>query len=176
MGKLLDILNQGTLESLKEEWDRSEAAGESGPVPPGDYIAHIIEGNLDTSKKKGTPGFKLTFRVCEGDYAGRLFWHDIWLTPAALPFAKRELGKIGVSDLSELERPVPQGIRCLCTVLRQFGEDGGDYNRVRTFQVIAIDEPEADASAPSDAMEAKAGSAGAGEDATDGDTRSGQLF
>ncbi|MGB1885124.1 MAG: hypothetical protein ACPHUF_14565, partial [Gammaproteobacteria bacterium] len=40
--------------------------------------------------------FKLTFRVLEGEHEGRQFWHDVWLTAAALPMAKHDLAKLGI--------------------------------------------------------------------------------
>lgn len=104
-----------------------------------------------TGRTNGTPGYKLTFKVLEGDHAGRQFWHDIWLTPAALPMAKRDLGKLAVTDLEQLERPLPPGIRCAVKLALRRDDDGSEYNRVRRFDVLGIDEPERDAFAPDDA-------------------------
>jgi hypothetical protein len=150
MGKLTDILSNGTADRLREAWDTTAAAGELSPLPPGEYVAHIVAGILETGKMRGTPGYKLTFRVCEGEYTGRLFWHDVWLTEAALPMAKRDLAKLGVTSLDQLEQPLPRGIRCRCKLVLRRGDDGAEYNKVRTFTVVAIDPPEADAFAPTD--------------------------
>ena len=169
MGRLMDILRQGEVQSLQRAWVEAEAAGEAGPLPPGDYTAHIVAGELETSRTNGTPGYKLTFRVCEGEFTGRQFWHDIWLTEAALPMAKRDLAKLGVTSLEQLERPLPAGIRCVCKLVLRRGDDGAEYNRVRTFSVVAIDEPEADAFAPVDSSEADVGGEDVDETASDGD-------
>jgi hypothetical protein len=67
----------------------TKAAENFAPLPSGEYVARIVGGELFTSKSKGTAGYKLAFRVLEGDYQGRQFWHDGWLTPAALSMAKR---------------------------------------------------------------------------------------
>jgi hypothetical protein len=150
MGKLMDILKQGEADTLRDAWDRTDAAEEFGPLPRGEYVAHIIAGELENSRSNATPGYKLSFRVCEGEYAGRQFWHDLWLTEAALPMTKRDLAKLGVTSLDQLENPLPRGIRCVCKVVLQRGDDGAEYNRVRTFTVVGIDEPEPDAFAPSD--------------------------
>lgn len=150
MGKLTDILRNGQAENLQQAWDSTEAADELATLPPGEYIAHIIAGELETSKTNATPGYKLTFRVCEGEYTGRQFWHDVWLTEAALPLAKRDLAKLGVTSLEQLERPLPRGIRCACKLVRRTGDDGAEFNRVRTFTVVGIDEPETDAFAPAE--------------------------
>ena len=151
MGKLTDILRDGDADSLRRQWNETEAADEFGEVlPGGEYVAHIIAGELTASRSKETPGYKLTFRVCDGKYDGRKFWHDIWLTPAALPMAKRDLGKLGIADLEQLEQPLPPGIRCSVKLALRRDDDGTDYNRVRRFVVLGIDEPERDAFAPDD--------------------------
>ena len=70
-----------------------------------------MTGELASSKSKATPGYKLTFKVVDGEHAGRQFWHDCWLTAAALPQTKRDLAKIGVTSLEQLEKPLPRFIR-----------------------------------------------------------------
>jgi hypothetical protein len=150
VGKLQDILRDGAAERLRQSWDSTAAAGELAPLPPGEYTAHIIAGTLETARTRGTPGYKLTFRVCEGEYTGRQFWHDIWLTEAALPMAKRDLAKLGVTSLDQLDHPLPRGIRCRCKLVLRRGDDGAEFNKLRTFAVVGIDAPEADAFAPPD--------------------------
>lgn len=150
MGRLSDILANGQSETLRQAWDATEAAAELAPLPTGEYQAHIIDGCLERSRTNATPGYKLTFSIVEGEYTGRQFWHDLWLTPAALPMTKRDLAKLGVTSLSQLESPLPRGIRCKCKVALRRGDDDTEYNRLRTFEVIGIDEPERDAFAPDD--------------------------
>lgn len=149
--KLSDILNGGA-DSLRQQWENTEAAGDFAPLPSGTYTARIISGELEASKTRNTPGYKLTFRVLEGEYAGRLIWLDLWLTPAALPMAKRDLAKLAVTSITQLEQPLPPGIRCTVKVALRKDDDGSEYNRVRSFDVIGIDaDPTADADfAPSD--------------------------
>ena len=148
MGKLSDILANGSGDELRRAWNDTETAEDFAPLPNGEYVARIIAGELFTSQTNGTPGYKLTFKVLEGDYRGRQFWHDIWLTPAALPMAKRDLAKLGVGDLEQLERPLPPGIRCSVKLALRRDDDGSEYNRIRRFDVLGIDEPERDAFAP----------------------------
>ena len=123
------------------------------PLPGGTYIARIIAGELGQSRKKFTPGFKLTFRVLEGQHEGRQFWHDVWLTEAAMPMAKRDLGKLGIKSIDQLEEPLPQGIRCNVKLVLRKDDDGTEYNRVRSFEVVGIDELERDSFAPDDDVE-----------------------
>ena len=148
--KLSDIINGGT-DSFRDQWTRTEAASDFAPLPTGTYTARVIAGELATSKN-GTPGYKLTFRVLEGEHTGRQFWHDVWLTPAALPMAKRDLGKLGIASPEQLDRPLPPGIRVKARVALRRDDDGTEYNRVRSFEVVGIDaDPTSDADFAPDA-------------------------
>ena len=148
MNKLTAILGNDGSHRLHQAWDKTEAAGDFAPLPAGKYVAHITGGELTTSRRNVTPGYKLTFRVLEGEHAGRQFWHDIWLTEAALPMSKRDLAKLGVTSLDQLDQPLPPGIRCKVKLTLRKDDDGSEFNRVRRFDVIGIDEPEQDAFAP----------------------------
>jgi len=101
--------------------------------------------------------------VLEGDYAERRFWLDVWLTEAALPMAKRDLGKLGVTSLAQLEQPLPAGIRCRVKLAVRKDDDGNEFNRVRSFEVVGLDEPEPDAFAPESAANATDGEDGDGQ-------------
>lgn len=147
--RLSDILaSGGARDDLKKLWDQTEAAGEMGPIPAGEYIARIVAGDYETSRTKGTPGYRLTFEVLEGAYAGRRLWHDCWLTPAALPGSKRDLAKLGVTSLDQLDSPLPRWIRCRCQVALRRDDAGIERNRVKCFEVIGLDKPEEDPFAP----------------------------
>jgi hypothetical protein len=60
------------------------------------------------------------------------------------------VSKLGVTDLIQLERPVPQGIRCRVKIALRCDDNGNEFNRVRRFDVIGFDTPEPDAFAPLD--------------------------
>ncbi len=135
-------------EQLARAWQQTEAAADFVPLPAGQYNARILRGELSESKTNSTPGYRLTFQVTEGEYQGRQFWHNIWLTQNALPMAKRDLGKIGVTSLEQLERPLPQGIRCRVNLTVRRDDNGCEFNRVRSFEVLGIDPPEVNPFAP----------------------------
>ncbi|TWT37014.1 hypothetical protein KOR34_19600 [Posidoniimonas corsicana] len=149
MGKLSEILNAGGYggDDFTSNWASTAAAGDFDPLPAGWYICRIESGELDASNR-GTPGYKLTFVVLEGEHEGRKLWQDLWLTPAALPMAKRDLRKLGIVEPSQLEQPLPSGFRCRVQVALRRDDDGTERNRVRRFDVIGIDTPEPDAFAP----------------------------
>lgn len=141
--KLSDIVNGGT-DSLRSQWNKTEAAADFGPLPPDTYIARVVGGELFNAKTE-TPGYKLTLRVIEGEFAGRPLWIDIWLTELAMPMAKRDLGKLGITSIDQLEAPLRQGIRCSCKVKIHRNDDGIEFNHVQSFEVIGIDaDPAAD--------------------------------
>jgi hypothetical protein len=152
--KLIEILRGRACDDLTKAWRTTEAAKDLGPLPPGEYVFRIIAGELFNARS-GTAGYKLTLEVVEGEHEGRLAWHDIWLTPAALPMAKRDLGKLGVMDLEQLERPLPAGILIRAKIALRKNDDGAEHNRVVRFEPAGIERgdafepgPEADAEGP----------------------------
>jgi len=80
MGKLTSILSDGDRNNLASAWSTTEAAEDFAPLPAGEYVARVVSGDLENSRTNATPGYKLTFRVLEGEHEGRQFWHEIWLT------------------------------------------------------------------------------------------------
>ena len=142
--RLSDILANDQSGNLQDAWNHTEAATDFLPLPPGTYTARVLSGELFKAKS-GTPGYKLTFRVLEGEHAGRQFWHDLWLTPAALPMTKRDLCKLDINSLEQLNDPLPVGKRCTVQLAVRRTDDGTEYNRVRSFDVIDFDDdPAAD--------------------------------
>ena len=154
---LSDILRAGDRDRIASTWKSTQAADDFKPLPGGEYIARIENGEFEASRTKGTPGYKLTFLVIEGEHDGRRFWHDLWLTEAALPMTKRDLSKIGVESIEQLEQPLPQGMVCRVKLALRREDDGAEYNRVRTFDVIRVDKPEVEPFAPTSPAEQEVG-------------------
>lgn len=147
--RLSEILG-GDAANLQKTWAETEAAGDYKPLPSGQYIAHLHDVELATAKT-GTPSAKLTFRVCEGVHAGRLLWLDCWLTPAALPQSKRDLAKLGITELAQLENAnvPPNYVRCNVRVALRRDDGGIERNAVKGFDFVQLDElPKPDAFAP----------------------------
>jgi hypothetical protein len=167
--KLTDILQKGTnRESLSHLWKTTAAAEERGPLPPGKYTFRILTGELITSKG-GTPGYKLTLEVSEGEHEGRRAWCDFWLTPAALPMTKRDLAKIGVTDLEQLEQPLPPGILIRGKLTIRRDDDGNERNHLALFACAGIE--------PGDAYEPPADDQGDGKPPAGGNGHlAGELF
>jgi hypothetical protein len=107
-----------------------------------------------------TPGYKLTFEVVEGQHAGRRFWLDLWLTEPSLPMTKRDLLKLGVTHPDQLDQPLPKYLRARVKLALRADDNGREYNRVRSFEVIGVDTPEVDSFAPADPEAAAEGVGG----------------
>lgn len=144
---LSDILPRADREKLQDAWDSTRAADDLGPPPAGEYHCRILSGELFTAKA-GTPGYKITFEIIDGDHAGRRAWHDIWLTPAALGLAKRDLSRIGVSHFDQLDRPLPHGILATVRLALRRDDDGTERNRVVRFDATGIEPTEPEPFAP----------------------------
>jgi hypothetical protein len=134
---LVDVLNGNAREALARQFDEAEAAGDMLPLPRGTYRCRVTDGELGTSKS-GTPGYTLTFTVDDGDHKGRRLWHTLWLTAPAMPLAKRDLAKLGVTSLDMLDRPLPGGFVCDVKVALRVDDDGVERSRVVSFAVVAV--------------------------------------
>jgi hypothetical protein len=165
--KLSDILLNSDREKLGRVWDSTKAADDLKPLPSGEYRCTIASGELFNAKS-GTPGYKLKLVVVDGEHADRVVWHDVWLSEAALPLAKRDLGKLGITTPEQLERPLPVGIVVKAKVALRKNDDGTEYNRVNRLDVVGIEPPEPEPFAPSDDRGDTATTDGGGFDWTKG--------
>ena len=147
--RLSDILLNSQREQIEKLWEVTTPAADLKPIPAGDYRCRI-SGSALFNSRAGTPGYKITLDVLDGEHAGRRVWHDIWLSEAALSMAKRDLAKLGVGSLAQLERPLPPGIIVSAKVALRKGDDGAESNRVVRFEVVAVEPPEPEPFAPSD--------------------------
>jgi hypothetical protein len=135
---LVDILNGGMdRASLARAFDETEAADDMRPLPPGVYRCRLTSGEL-TNAKSGTPGYAMTFTVDDGEHKGRKLWHTAWLTAAALPVTKRDLAKLGVTSLDQLDQPLPVVFVCDVRVALRADDDGTERNRVVKFDVVGV--------------------------------------
>lgn len=150
---LTDILDGVSREELARQFEAVEAAADYTPLPRGSYKAEVSSGELTTSTSN-KPGYTMCFSVCEGELKGRRLWHTLWLTQAAMPMTKRDLAKLGVVKLEQLEKPMPLGIICQLSVVMRTDDDGETRNRVSRMEVIEI---RPDATADEDFSEQVAG-------------------
>lgn len=103
-----------------------------------------VSGGLKTSRG-GTPGYSIVFEIVEGAFTGRRLYHDLWLTPAAMPLAKRDLARLGITTAEQLAKPIPPGVLCEVKHVVRVDDDGVQRNVVKGFTVARVDaDPTAD--------------------------------
>ena len=125
----------GAADSLRKQFEGADAAADSHVVPPGVYRCLVLKGELRQSRQ-GTAGYRVTFCVDDGEFRGARLYLDCWLTEKAMPMSKRDLLKLGVTSVSQLEQPLSQGLVADVTVVRYQDDEGAEHNRVRTFAVV----------------------------------------
>jgi len=139
MGKLTEILRQqGTLSEIQAAWNSTAAAGDFDVIPKGEYVADVTQGEAIESRTNATPGYRLTFEIVDGPHKGYRLWHECWFTPKAISRSKRDLAKLGVTSLEQLEQPLPAKFRCKVKVSLRKDDDGEERNRIRQFNVVEI--------------------------------------
>lgn len=136
---LADIIHGSAREQLESAWKNTKAAPGFGPIPLGEYLCRCLKGELFTSSVKGTLGYKLTLEVVEGEYARRRVWHDVWLAGDAMARAKYDLAQLGVTDLGQLERPLPPGILVRARVRLCNKEGRPPYNEVTRLTAAGVE-------------------------------------
>jgi hypothetical protein len=137
-------------------------------LPSGRYKAFIADGKLANSKTNKTPSYKLAFEVIEPvAFAGRKVFHDLWLTPKALPATKRDLAKLRIVTPEQLHQAPPTGVITDVKVALRTADDGTQFNRVAAFQVIGEGTPSGALAPDADELD---------DDAGEGDTRDADGF
>jgi Protein of unknown function (DUF669) len=155
--KLSDILLSSERDNLERLWSTTKPAEDLKAIPRGIYRCRIIKGEVFRSRN-GNLGYKLTLQVIEGEHAGRLLWHDVWLTHDGAKYALRDLGKLGVESFGQLENPLPEGIVVNANVVLRRGDDGTERNELKhtnPFDVVGIEPPAPEPYAPKTTGEAE---------------------
>jgi len=141
LNRLAAMYGGDELADLAKQFNDADVASDSAAIPPGKYRCLAVSGDLHKSRS-GTPGYRVTFVVDDGEHRGVRLRHDCWLTPAALPMAKRDLLKFGVT---RLDSPFPQGYVADVVVVKYTDDDGIERNKVRSFAIVErLDDPTAD--------------------------------
>lgn len=136
--KLSDIVKDMT--ALKKTWANTKPAPDiDNPIPPGEYACDLTDGSAFEAKT-GSPGYKITLKVKEGEFAGRLVWHDFYLSEKALPYTMRALAKIGITDLEQLDNGFPTGLVVKAKIVVNKRDDGSERNEVRSWELVAVAE------------------------------------
>ena len=144
--------DQQILKAALDAFDDTEAASPASreALPAGEYIADVVPaGSFSSVNRNGTPLYKIEFKIAEGPHTGRRIWFDIYLTAAALPYAKTEFAKIGITRRASLEQPLPAGIRVRLKIGLERNDSGEQFNVVRgILELVSFSPPIADPFSP----------------------------
>lgn len=125
--KLSEIVKD--MAALKQQWGSTKPAPDTDkPIPAGLYVCELLDGSAFETRT-GTPGYKVTLKVREGEFAGRLVWHDFYLSEKALPYTLRALARIGITAPEQLDRPLPPGLVVKAKVVVSKRDDGPSATR-----------------------------------------------
>lgn len=72
-------------------------------IPDGIYKCEAIRGELFESKNKKTPGYKITFKITEGEYTDEAVWYDIYNTEKNARRRKEDLSKLQINTPEQIE-------------------------------------------------------------------------
>jgi hypothetical protein len=141
LDRLAAMYGGDELADLAKQFNEADVASDAVAIPAGRYRCLAVSGELNKSRS-GTPGYRVTFVVDDGEHRGVRLRLDCWLTPAALPMAKRDLLKFGVT---RLDAPFPQGYVADVVVVKYSDDDGTERNKVRSFAIVErLDDPSVD--------------------------------
>ena len=118
----------------------TDAAGDYDPLPAAVYAADVLKGELGESRS-GKPVYKVTYAVVGGEHDGRRLFGDLYLTPAAMAYAVRDLSKLfgRRPTADDLQAPFPPGVRCRVRVERRTSDSGAVFNRSQLIGVVGRD-------------------------------------
>jgi hypothetical protein len=104
-------------------------------VPPGRYIAEIIEASPETATT-GTPFLNLDFRILEPSHSGRHVWTRLFLTAKAGWRLTSLLNALGLSPADELDTTAFFDKPVEITVIVKKDLDGIERNEIRAYRKI----------------------------------------
>lgn len=123
----------------------TQASGNLDVLPAGEYLAHVIESDIVTTKSGTGQYIKATFAILDGPFKGRKVWQN-WNFRNANPEAQR----IGMEQLKGfLEacgHPSPDRLRktdefhgrpVIIKVTVRKSDDYGDSNEIKGYKKVA---------------------------------------
>lgn len=112
-----------------------ESAGEC----PGTYTGTLVMSCIVRSVNTKNIGVALYWDIHYDTYIKRRVWRTLWLSQAALPYTKRELRRLGVRTLADLDNdpPVPLGAICRLVIAEVEDPGGCREHRIVRWQVLS---------------------------------------
>ena len=130
---LSDIFDNPSLNeedaALAELFNSTAPAAPKLLLPAGEYPARAVGAKLDETRR-GTKLYAMTLEVADGTHTGARLVARWYLSPAALPYSRRDLEALGLDVYEKLKRgDVPDGPLRMRVAL-QTKDDGSQRNEV----------------------------------------------
>lgn len=116
-------------------------------VPVGEYLAYVIAIEKGYFGQNETPCCDINFAIKDDPNEGKIVRRRLWGTKNAAKITRSELAKLGITESSQLEQPIPKGIVARITVV-QGDKFTNDETMVSRWEVVDVD-PEASESTTS---------------------------
>jgi len=130
------LKNHGEADVI-DAWDNAEPAPQFLPLPKDKYKAKVAKAGLHVAST-GSRAFQLDLEVIEGPFSKRHVWHNIWITPKAISFAKRDLGKFEMFDYEDLGGVDLTDTVCEVWINQEQDDKGRLVNKVSGFEVLDL--------------------------------------
>lgn len=130
---LVSLLGDSKASEVMKLFDQAQAAGEARSIPEGAYRLRVDKVDFHAAKN-GTASVRLSLVVDEGELKGSRIWHQLWLTQAAMEYTKRDLAKLGITNLNDLS--IHPGTVIAASVKTEADDNGGERSRVQSFDVV----------------------------------------
>ena len=126
------------------------------PVPAGDYVATVTDSEIKPNKAGTGEYLSLSFRIEDGDHAGRFVWANLNLVhpnEKAVQIARAELAGLckAVGVLNPKDSADLHNIPVLIRVVLDKDRDGNPRNVVKGFKPAASQPPKPAAPAKAEA-------------------------
>jgi hypothetical protein len=112
---------------------------ESADVPPGTYTGKLTDSRIVRSLRTKNVGVTLLWEILG---QARTTWvrRTLWLSAGALPHTKRDLARLGVRTLADLDNdpPVRPGVMCRFVIADRRSSDGYVEPRIVAWEVLSI--------------------------------------
>jgi hypothetical protein len=132
--------SSGTTPQGLSGFDAAQPAPSYAPLPPGNYVARVIRGEI-VQTKAGSDAYRITFEVAEGPHVRRTLLKTWAFTAKALPYTKRDLAAFGLQTSQQLLSPFPESGKeyiVRLVVALQRGNDGTEYNDIKRVELLRV--------------------------------------
>lgn len=113
------------------EYNLEEVSSDFPVLPGGTYLAELDKAELVNAQSSGKPMIKVTWKVMDGEFVGRLLWDNV---PLHVPFKVKQYAEaMGVTSGSQLDTDAMKGATAVLEVIQaENDQKPGEYqNKIK---------------------------------------------